>query len=86
MDEWESLCKRCGQCCFEKKRGRDGSLRKTSVPCRHLDIVERTCRIYEKRFEIDRDCIKLTPEKVRILSWLPEDCAYVRFIRKERSS
>ena len=77
---WEQLCRRCGQCCFEKWVERDGAIRFTRVPCRHLEVVSRECRVYAKRLEVGEGCIRLTPENLPELHWLPADCAYVEFI------
>lgn len=76
--QWEKLCRRCGLCCFEKGIDGKGRLITTAVPCRHLDVHTRLCRVYAHRQEIESDCIKLTPEIVANLKWLPEDCAYRR--------
>ena len=54
----------------------------TPIPCRYLDVVTRTCKVYHKRFEVDHRCVKLTPEVVRTVNWLPEDCAYVVYLRE----
>ena len=75
-DDWEGLCKRCGLCCFEKKIDAQGRIHETPVPCRHLDIHTRLCRVYAQRRQIEFDCVKLTPEKIAELKWLPESCAY----------
>ena len=82
MDEWEDLCKRCGLCCFEKWIDHNGRVHPTTIPCRYLDIVDRTCKVYHKRFTVDEGCVKLTPEVVRSVNWLPEECAYVAYMRK----
>ena len=74
--DWESLCHRCGLCCFEKGIDGKGNIIETAVPCRHLDIHTRLCRVYAERQAIEFDCIKLTPENVGNLSWLPASCAY----------
>jgi uncharacterized protein len=84
LNNWEDLCKRCGQCCFEKWIDEDGTILPTSIPCRFLDIVTRECKVYHKRFEVDEGCVKLTPEKVKVIQWLPEDCAYVEWARGKR--
>ena len=76
MDSWENTCKRCGLCCFEKAIDQRGRLQVTRVPCRHLDIVSRKCRVYHKRLEVGEGCVKLTPDIVRQVDWLPESCAY----------
>lgn len=76
MDSWENICNRCGLCCFEKTVDQYGRLQTTRVPCRHLDVVSRMCRVYHKRLEVGEGCVKLTPEIVRQVDWLPESCAY----------
>lgn len=76
-EEWERLCRGCGLCCFEKYENANGSIFYTQTPCRYLDVVSRECRIYDNRFEINPECMKLTPYLVSTLSWLPRDCGYV---------
>lgn len=80
--EWESLCHCCGGCCFEKKITSEGTVLTTTVPCRFLDVHDRTCCVYNNRFEIVDDCIKLTAENVPTLDWLPYDCAYRKFLKE----
>lgn len=75
---WDSLCNRCGLCCFEKLEDERGTIFYTQTPCRYLDVTTRRCKIFERRFEINPSCIKLTPELVRTLHWLPNDCGYRR--------
>jgi len=74
--EWESLCERCGLCCFEKFEEDDGTIFFTQTPCRYLDITTRQCKIYDRRFEIYPTCVKLTAELVREIRWLHDDCGY----------
>lgn len=74
--EWDSRCKQCGRCCFEKIEDERGNIFYTQTACRFLDIVSRECKIFERRFEINPSCIKLTPELVQSLRWLPRDCGY----------
>lgn len=76
-NEWEILCKACGSCCFEKIENERGTIFYTQTPCRYLDVVTRRCRIYDNRFAINPECVKLTPELVPSLHWLPRDCGYV---------
>lgn len=75
-EQWEALCKQCGECCFEKKIDRRGRIITTCVPCRFLDIHTRHCRVYHQRFDLEEDCIKLSPDNIATLEWLPQDCAY----------
>ena len=81
---WESLCHRCGLCCFEKIEDDYGNIFFTQTPCRYLDIVSRLCKIYDRRFEINPDCVKLSPELIGSLRWLHDDCGYkkARALRK----
>jgi len=73
---WEETCNCCGLCCFEKSVDLKGRFVTTRIPCRHLDIVSRECRVYHKRLEVGEGCVKLTPEIVASADWLPEHCAY----------
>jgi uncharacterized cysteine cluster protein YcgN (CxxCxxCC family) len=74
--DWENLCARCGLCCFEKLEDEHGTIFFTQTPCRYLDVVTRECRIYERRFAINPECVQLTPELVGRLHWLHDECAY----------
>ena len=74
--EWEKICTRCGLCCFEKIENEKGTIFFTRTPCRYLDIITRECRIYEYRFAINPECVKLTPALLREIRWLHDDCGY----------
>ncbi|HEY5523463.1 MAG TPA: YkgJ family cysteine cluster protein [Desulfuromonadaceae bacterium] len=76
--DWDSSCLQCGRCCFEKIEDERGNIFYTMTACRFLDVVSRQCKIFERRFEINPGCIKLTPELVQTLRWLPRDCGYHR--------
>ena len=75
--QWDSLCNQCGRCCFEKLEDARGKIIYTQTACRYLDVISRRCKIFERRFEINPHCVKLTPELVPLLRWLPADCGYV---------
>jgi len=75
-DYWDSLCRQCGLCCFEKLEDERGTIFYTQTPCRYLDVTTRRCKVFERRFEINPSCVKLTPELVSTLRWLPGDCGY----------
>ena len=79
-DQWEALCRKCGKCCYEKVDLGGGLIEYTDEPCVHLDLETKLCKVYEKRHEVEPDCISLTEEMVRILNWLPPDCAYVEYV------
>jgi uncharacterized cysteine cluster protein YcgN (CxxCxxCC family) len=83
ISSWEQLCKRCGLCCFEKFEADSGTIFFTATPCRYLDVDTRECKIYERRFEINPECVQLTEEMVRTLPWLHDDCGYRQALGKE---
>jgi uncharacterized cysteine cluster protein YcgN (CxxCxxCC family) len=80
---WEQQCLRCGTCCFEKIEDENGRIFFTQTPCRYLDIHSRECRIYRRRFTVNPECVKLTPELVKTLPWLHDECGYVRDLPPE---
>lgn len=81
--EWESICKRCGKCCYEKVDLGAGEIIYTKEPCVHLDTTTNLCKVYDNRQIEEPDCIELTEKLVRILNWLPPDCAYVEHVRRQ---
>jgi uncharacterized protein len=75
--EWESLCDGCGRCCLVKLEDEDtGEIHFTDIACKLFDKGTCRCADYAHRSRNVRDCIKLTPAKVRELTWLPPSCAY----------
>jgi uncharacterized cysteine cluster protein YcgN (CxxCxxCC family) len=62
--EWESLCE----------------VHHTDVGCTLLDGLTCRCRDYPRRQKRVPDCVRLTPEAVRTIAWLPPTCAY-RLVR-----
>ena len=75
--EWESLCDGCGRCCLNKLEDIDtGEIAWTDVACTLLDGESCRCKNYPERQGRVPDCVQLTPESVRSLSWLPPTCAY----------
>jgi hypothetical protein len=75
--EWESLCDGCGRCCLVKLEDEDsGRIHATDIGCRLFDAGSCRCRDYANRSQIVPDCVTLTPEAVRSLSWLPPTCGY----------
>jgi uncharacterized protein len=76
--EWESLCDGCGRCCLNKleEEGTDRTYY-TNVGCRLLDGHSCRCRDYTHREAKVEDCVRLTPENLKTITWLPPSCAYV---------
>lgn len=75
--EWESLCDGCGRCCLVKLEDEDtGAVAYTDVACRLFDAATCRCGNYEHRSDEVADCVRLTPESVTSLTWLPPTCAY----------
>lgn len=82
--EWEALCDGCGKCCLNKLEDEDtGAIAWTDVACTLLDHGTCRCTNYSKRHTIVPDCVGLTPDAVRTLTWLPSTCAY-RLVKEGR--
>ena len=75
--EWESLCDGCARCCLVKLEDEDsGKIHFTDIGCQLLDAKSCRCMDYKRRRRRVKDCVKLTPDGVRTLNWLPKTCAY----------
>jgi uncharacterized protein len=87
--EWESLCDGCGRCCLVKLEedlgdtpARKGAQEPnpriyfTDVGCKLLDGQSCRCRDYPNRTAHVSDCVRLTPDVVGEIGWLPPTCAY----------
>jgi uncharacterized protein len=61
--EWESLCDGCGLCCQIRVEDED-----TSEIALSSDYANRQKNV--------PDCVKVTPENVMELTWLPHTCGY----------
>ncbi|MFG1346640.1 YcgN family cysteine cluster protein [Xanthobacter autotrophicus DSM 431] len=79
--QWESLCDGCGRCCLVKLEDEDsGAIAYTDVACQLFDAGSCRCADYANRSERVADCVRLTPEAVEDIGWLPPTCAY-RLVR-----
>src|SRR4051812_32224546 len=77
--EWESLCDGCGLCCLVRFEDEDtGDIVPTRVHCRLFNGETCRCTDYAHRKAQVPDCIKLTPNNIERLMWMPRSCAYRR--------
>ena len=82
-EEWENICRHCGKCCLIKLEDEDsGELYYTNVVCRYFDEEKMCCSVYNKRCELVPTCLKLSPENVDKLAWMPKTCAYRELFEK----
>jgi uncharacterized cysteine cluster protein YcgN (CxxCxxCC family) len=90
--EWESLCDGCGRCCLVKleeepaegmPEPENPGIYFTDVGCRLLDTHSCRCRDYPRRDALVPDCVRLTPQTVEEIGWLPPSCAYRRIAEGE---
>ena len=80
--EWESLCDGCGRCCLVKLEDEDtGKIHFTDLACKLLSLKSCRCSDYAHRTKRVSDCVRLTPQNVGKLNWLPDSCAYRRLAR-----
>ncbi len=85
-EAWEKICRRCGKCCLIKLEDEEsGDVYYTNVVCRYFDEEKMCCTVYDKRCELVPTCLKLTPENVDKLQWMPKTCAYRELFEKEVS-
>jgi uncharacterized protein len=76
--EWESLCDGCGKCCLVKLEDEDTQETYfTGLHCRMFDGATCRCSDYANRKVHVPECVKLTPDTVGQLDWLPKTCAYL---------
>jgi len=83
--EWESLCDGCGLCCQIRIQDIDtDEIALSNVACRYLCLNSHRCTDYENRQKNVADCVKVTPQNVHELDWLPHTCAYRVVARGEK--
>lgn len=75
--EWEALCDGCGRCCLIKLEDEeDGTVYPTNLACTLFDLKTCRCSDYTNRKARVPSCIRLDPETVERVHWLPPTCAY----------
>ncbi len=76
-EEWESICYHCGHCCLIKLQDEEsGELCYTRIICRHFNTKNHLCREYANRCSLVPECLKITPQNIDSLDWMPLNCAY----------
>ena len=75
--QWEALCDGCGKCCLHKLEDDvTGEVHATNVACRLLDSLTALCTDYRHRRAHVPECMRLTPQSLATIGWLPSTCAY----------
>ena len=72
----EKLCRQCGKCCFLKIPF-ESKMYVTPFPCRHLDIKNKICKVYDERFQEHARCQNID-DGLKV-SAFPADCPYTKF-------
>lgn len=76
-EEWESLCDGCGKCCVVLlQEAETEKVWRTDVGCKLLDLKTVRCSDYANRHAKVPGCVKLSPDNIGDLSWMPKTCAY----------
>jgi len=73
-EDREAICRRCGRCCYAKLLVGDQVIY-TDTPCAYLDVETRLCTVYDRRHEVNPDCLDIE-EGIR-RGVFPADCPYV---------
>lgn len=75
--EWESLCDGCGLCCQIRIQDIDtDEIALSNVACRYLCLESHQCSDYANRQANVPDCVRITPDNVYEMDWLPHSCGY----------
>lgn len=74
--QWESLCDGCAKCCQVQLEDEEGTRATTNVVCKYMDETNCQCTCYEDRTIKVPQCLKLTPNNLDEITWMPDTCAY----------
>lgn len=76
-EEWEQICCRCGRCCLIKLQNDEtDEVYYTSIICHLFDTKKHLCTQYHDRCRLVPECLKITPQNINNLTWMPKLCAY----------
>ena len=80
-NEWEDICTNCGWCCLIKIQDDETEqIYYTDVVCKYFDIDSCKCRVYKERCNLVPECLKLTPNNLDSIPWMPKACAYRKLL------
>ena len=82
---WDSICNRCGLCCYERVRRSGCLVIKYDSPCQFLDTETKLCTVYDYRFKVCPECRKVTIFHALFSRYLPDSCGYVQAYRRGQS-
>lgn len=78
-EEWEAVCDGCAKCCLVKLEDEDdGIVYFTDVHCFLLDPATCRCGDYARRTVRVPTCIRLQPDRLDEVFWMPTSCSYRR--------
>ena len=76
-EEWESICTHCGKCCLIKLQDEENDeVFYTNVICKYFNCEKHLCSEYSQRCTLVPECLKLNPQNINQIPWIPETCAY----------
>ncbi|WP_154651738.1 CxxCxxCC domain-containing protein [Sediminispirochaeta bajacaliforniensis] len=76
---WDSLCRQCGACCYEKAYVKGILYVYHDRPCVYLNEENGRCKVYHERFRRMEGCNKMTIFHAMFSGWLPASCGYVEW-------
>lgn len=80
--DWDSLCNRCGKCCYSRSAWAKGKVAiHYDSPCENLDVETHLCKVYKDRFRKCNHCGKVNLFVALFHPTLPNDCAYRQTFR-----
>jgi uncharacterized protein len=85
-EKWESICKKCGLCCYNREIVKGKLEIKYYQPCEYLDTKTNLCTVYKYRFKICPECRKVTIFHAIFSRYMPQECGYVEKYRPGKKS
>jgi uncharacterized protein len=79
---WDSLCRKCGLCCYEKQLSPGTAVYDLSEPCPLLDRESQLCTVYKNRYRKNPRCRPVNLFTAMFASYLPLCCGYTAWAKK----